>query len=102
MNKNIILSVIGPDEPGIVSSISEVVKNHSGNINKSRMVRLGDFFTIMVLISINESNIHSLNSELKKYLNYQIIIHELKNDSINNINENIIILFIKHPFHNAN
>ena len=49
MNKNIILTVVGPDKSGIVSNISEIVKNCSGNIDKSRMVRLGDFFTIIGL-----------------------------------------------------
>ena len=47
MNKNIILSIIGPDKPGVVSNISKIIKNNAGNIDKSRMVRLGDFFTIM-------------------------------------------------------
>ncbi len=61
MNKNIILSVIGPDKPGIVSDISEMIKNHAGNIDKSRMVKLGDYFTIMVLISINDNHLTNLN-----------------------------------------
>ena len=77
MNKNIILSVIGPDKPGIVSDISEMIKNHAGNIDKSRMVKLGDYFTIMVLISINDDHLTNLNKKLKNYSNYQILIHEL-------------------------
>jgi len=88
MNINIILSVIGPDKSGIVSDISKIVKNYSGNIEKSRMIRLGDFFTIMVLVNIDKNNIENLNQELGNYSNYQISIHELKNQS-NDINENI-------------
>ena len=80
MNTNIILSVIGPDKSGIVSDISKIVKNYSGNIEKSRMVRLGNFFTIMVLITINENNIDSLNKEFNNYSDYQISIHKLKNN----------------------
>ena len=77
MNKNIILSVIGPDKPGIVSDISEMIKNHAGNIDKSRMVKLGDYFTIMVLISINDDHLTNLNKKLNNYSNYEILIHEL-------------------------
>ena len=96
MNTNIILSVIGPDKFGIVSNISEIVKNHSGNIEKSRMTRLGDYFTIMVLVTINSNNIKDLKSELSNYSNYQISINELNNNVQNiicfsvNINLDII------------
>ena len=79
MDTSIILSIIGPDKPGIVSDISKIAKKHSGNIEKSRMIRLGDFFTIMVLITINKNNIKNLNYELNNYSNYQISIHKLEN-----------------------
>ena len=79
MNISIILSVIGPDKPGIISDISKIVKNHSGNIEKSRMIRLGDFFTIMVLITVNKNNIENLNNELNNYTDYQITIYKLEN-----------------------
>ena len=86
-NKNIILSVVGPDKPGIVADISKIIKNHSGNIDKSRMIRLGDLFTIMVSIRINKQSLANLNKELMNYSNYQISIHELGKDSINNNND---------------
>jgi len=78
MNKNIVLSVIGPDKPGVVSDISEIITNNSGNIDKSRMLRLGDFFTIMVLVEIDNSNLKGLENEFNNYSNYQISIYELK------------------------
>ena len=89
MNKNIILSVIGPDKSGIVSDISKIVKNHSGNINNSRMIRLGDLFTIMVSITIEENHISDLNKQLMNHSSYQISIHELKKNPINNNKEDI-------------
>ena len=88
MNKNIILSVIGPDKPGIVSNISEIVKDCSGNIDKSRMVRLGNFFTVMVLISIDENHLPNLENKLNTDSKYTVSIHESKSD-LNNIDENI-------------
>ena len=88
MNKNIILSVVGPDRPGIVSNISELIKDYTGNIDKSRMIRLGDFFTIMVLISIDEKYIPELENKLSDYSNYKISIHESDNNSGDNADEN--------------
>ena len=76
---DVILSIIGPDKPGIVSDISEIIKKYSGNIEKSRMIRLGDFFTIMMLININAKNTENLQSEFNNYSNYQISIHKSKN-----------------------
>ena len=89
MNKNIILSLIGPDKPGIVSNISKMVKNHSGNIDKSRMIRLGDFFTIMVLINIDKNNRIELEKELNNHSNYQISIYELNNKQTENADDTI-------------
>ena len=89
MIKNIIVSIIGPDKPGIVFNISKIIKNNSGNINKSRMVRLGDFFTIMVSISISKNNLHRINKDLENYSDYQITTYESKNNSTNNSDENI-------------
>ena len=93
MNKNIILTVVGPDKPGIVSNISEIVKNCSGNIDKSRMVRLGDFFTIMVLVSIDENYLKQLENELNKDSNYKITIHE-SNNNLKESDENIHIIHL--------
>ena len=89
MKKNIILSIIGSDKPGIVSDISKIVKNHSGNIEKSRMIRLGDFFTIMVLISIDENHITNLQSKLSDLSNYQVSIYETEKKPIDDLDENI-------------
>jgi glycine cleavage system regulatory protein len=93
MNTRIILSIIGPDKPGIVSDISKIVKNHLGNIEKSRMIRLGDFFTIMVLITINREDITNLNNELINYSDYKISIHELA-DTFKDINKDIYTIHL--------
>ena len=95
MNKNVILSVIGPDKPGIVSNISEIIKNHSGNIDTSRMIRLENFFTIMVLISIDDKNLKNLETDLNKDTNYKITINETNNNLksiVDNEEETIIHL----------
>ena len=76
---NIILSVIGPDKPGIVSDVSNIVRKFSGNIEKSRMIKLGDFFTIMVLVTINKEQIEFIEKGFEDLSDYQVSINELKN-----------------------
>ena len=45
---NLIISAIGSDRPGIVSKLAGIITNHGGNIEKSRMTRLGSDFVIIV------------------------------------------------------
>ena len=52
MNR-LIISAVGSDRPGIVSEISGVITSHGGNIEKSRMTRLGSDFTIIMLVLVN-------------------------------------------------
>jgi len=50
---NLIISAIGSDRPGIVSKLAGIITNHGGNIEKSRMTRLGSDFVIILLITID-------------------------------------------------
>ena len=94
MIKNIIVSIVGPDKPGVVSNISKIIKNNSGNIDKSRMVRLGDFFTIMVSITINKNNLLRLNKDLENYSDYQITTYESKTNLTNDVNDDMKIVHL--------
>ena len=50
---SLIISAVGSDRPGIVSEISGVITSHGGNIEKSRMTRLGSDFTIIMLVTVD-------------------------------------------------
>jgi len=50
---SLIISAVGSDRPGIVSEISRVITSHGGNIEKSRMTRLGSDFTIIMLVMVD-------------------------------------------------
>ncbi len=47
-----VVSIIGPDKRGIVAKITDVITSHSGNIEESRMARLGGEFAAIMLISL--------------------------------------------------
>ena len=49
---NLIISAVGSDRPGIVSEISGVITSHGGNVEESRMSRLGSDFAIIMLVTV--------------------------------------------------
>jgi glycine cleavage system transcriptional repressor len=50
---SLIISAVGSDRPGIVSELSGTITSHGGNIEKSRMTRLGSDFTIIMLVMVD-------------------------------------------------
>ena len=63
--KNIIISAIGSDRPGIVSELSGVITSHGGNVEESRMSRLGSDFAIIMLVTVALDWEESLEVALK-------------------------------------
>lgn len=55
-----VLTVIGPDRPGLVSALSQVIADHEGSWLESRMARLAGQFAGIVLVQAAESLLHDL------------------------------------------
>lgn len=49
--EQLVISAIGTDRPGIVNELSQLIAQHKGNIDDSRMTVLGGEFAIILLIS---------------------------------------------------
>ncbi len=47
----VLLTTAGPDRPGIVQTLSAWILEHGGNIEESRMARLGGDFATLILVS---------------------------------------------------
>jgi len=62
---SLIISAVGSDRPGIVSELSGTITSHGGNIEKSRMTRLGSDFTIIMLVTVDPKWEESLVVALK-------------------------------------
>ena len=62
---NLIISAVGSDRPGIVSEISRVITSHGGNVEESRMSRLGSDFAIIMLVSVVPDWVESLEVALQ-------------------------------------
>ena len=82
-----ILTAFGLDQPGLISTLSGLIQNNEGNIEESRMLKMGDQFVMTILISISQTNLINLKSNINKNNTLQIQIHPTqKVESEKNLN----------------
>jgi len=61
MNKSLVLTLIGPDRPGLVDALAEVVENNGGNWVESRMAHLAGKFAGVLRINIAADKVDRLD-----------------------------------------
>ena len=76
--KHLIVKGIGPDKPGIVAAISGMVTSNNGNIEESRMIRLGSEFSIIMMVEISEDNLSNLSDDLESIDGIKFYLTETK------------------------
>jgi glycine cleavage system regulatory protein len=54
MDRSFVFAIIGPDRPGLVEVLSDVVVNHDGNWLESRMASLADHFVGVARVTVPE------------------------------------------------
>ena len=79
---NLIISAVGSDRPGIVSEISGVITNHGGNVEESRMTRLGSDFTIIMLVKVDPKWGESLAVALQAMKDISITTKATESDTV--------------------
>ena len=82
-----ILTAFGADQPGLVSTVSGLIQDNGGNIEESRMLKMGNQFVMTVLISLSEVEADNLKSNLSSNNSLQIQMHptqKLESDEITN------------------
>lgn len=65
MRKNIVLTLTGSDRVGIVDAVTEMLVKYNGNVETSRMARLGGEFAMLVLVSVPEEQLVSFEQGVK-------------------------------------
>jgi len=61
----LVLTVNGPDRPGLVESVSQAVANHRGSWLESRMARLAGHFVGVLRVSVPEEQVDALTLTLQ-------------------------------------
>lgn len=64
MQSSLIITILGPDQPGLVSSLSEALENHKASWSESRMAHLAGKFAGILQVSLPEENIGQLTVAL--------------------------------------
>ena len=74
MRKQLVLTASGRDRVGIIEEMTELLLRYEGNVESSRMVRLGGDFALLMFVSSPEEKIHDLRSALSEvhYAKYDI------------------------------
>lgn len=65
MSINIVLALTGADRVGIVDDVTELLLDLNGNVENSRMARLGGEFAMLMLISLPSEQLASLDKVTK-------------------------------------
>lgn len=61
----ILITISGPDKPGLVNALAEVVASHDANWLESRMANLGGQFAGIIRVEVSESNRDALHAALR-------------------------------------
>jgi glycine cleavage system transcriptional repressor len=66
MNKEMVLTLTGHDRVGIVDEITNVLVERGGNVETSRMARLGGEFAMLALVALDEKDLPALETDFQK------------------------------------
>ena len=74
MRKQLVLTASGHDRVGIVEKMAEIIVRYDGNVESSRMVRLGGDFALLMFVTAPEDKIDPLRATLEEvhYAAYDI------------------------------
>lgn len=61
---SLVITLIGPDRPGLVGKVSDIVRQNNGNWLESRMAHLAGQFAGIVLVDVTDSHADSLTTAL--------------------------------------
>ena len=80
MRTQMVLTAVGRDRPGIVEEFTKLILHYDGNIEASRMVRLGGDFAMLVFVSAPEDRVFELRQAVDD-------LHYTKFDVITRLSE---------------
>jgi glycine cleavage system transcriptional repressor len=84
MPKNIMLTLTGRDKIGIVDSVTSVIVKRDGNVESSRMARLGGEFAVLMLIALPDKEFENLDKDFQQLRGegYQVSLLQTEADSM--------------------
>jgi glycine cleavage system regulatory protein len=89
--KHLVISLLGPDRPGIVDQVSDLILNHGGNWQASSMSHLVGLFAGILEISVPDEQSVSLTNQLQSLPNLQVLVAEGVESSSNQKTLNVCV-----------
>jgi len=82
---HIVISCIGPDQTGIVETLSKIINEYQGNWQVSSLHHLSGFFAGVIEVSVDKNKTQALISALQniKDLNCQIEVAKSVSEKVN-------------------
>jgi glycine cleavage system transcriptional repressor len=74
MRRQLVLTASGPDRPGILEQFTSVIVKHRGNVDASRVVRLGGDFALLMFVSAPEDEIEALDAGLDRLQEHRFAV----------------------------
>ena len=65
MQTSLVITILGPDQVGLVKSLSETLNEHKGSWTESRMSHLGGKFAGLLEVSVPTAEVESLTNALQ-------------------------------------
>lgn len=83
MPKNIVLTLTGKDKIGLVDHVTELMVKRGGNVEASRMAHLGGEFAMLMLVTIPDAELASLEQGFQNLRDegYQVSLVQTEADS---------------------
>ncbi len=69
MQKRLVMTITGNDRIGIVEEVTKIILTHEGNVEASRMARLGGEFAMLMLVSVTDKQFAELQAGIKELRN---------------------------------
>ncbi|MEM7116432.1 MAG: ACT domain-containing protein [Chloroflexota bacterium] len=78
MRKNLVMTVTGNDRVGIVEEVTKLILAYDGNVDASRMSRLGGEFAMLVLVSVPSDKFKGLRQGVRdlRQLGFKVTTRE--------------------------
>jgi glycine cleavage system regulatory protein len=76
----VVITIFGPDRPGLVEALAVCVTTHGGNWLESRLLHLGGHFTGIVRVEVDEGRLGELATGLRtaEIPNLHIVVHDTR------------------------
>ncbi len=83
MTKNLVITLIGKDEIGIVDKVTNMILKYQGNVVESKMARLGGEFAMLLQVDANADKMKTLEETIVKLEDegYQVFYKETTDEA---------------------